>query len=47
MVTKKYESYKEQRQRMNYATELIEERETVTGTAKSDFARIIISSQIQ
>ena len=27
MVTKKYESYKEQRQRMNYATELIEERD--------------------
>lgn len=27
MVTKKYESYKEQRQRMDYATELIEERD--------------------
>ncbi len=27
MVTKKYESYKEQRQRMDYATDLIEERD--------------------
>lgn len=27
MITKKYESYKEQRQRMDYATELIEERD--------------------
>lgn len=27
MVTKRYESYKEQRQRMNYATELLEERD--------------------